>query len=319
MHIKRQIQLIVMVLGMLFLVSCTKEQYVPNNTMQIYFFDATKNELVGENLPDEFFKLTSEQEKVAYIISKLKENKSNLLTPLQIGPEMPIEDDTTSINIKDRVVNIDFTNKYTELSPQQKIGMRASIVYSLTELDFIDAVGFSVEQTPLTTATGKMVGTICRSDINKDTLIPSPATTTYVLNVYFANKEGKLVKEVHSIRGSDSSKEEKLIIEELIQGPKSDQLFATVPKNMKVNTADTLNGVCQVDLSFDPKAKFFDKEGAKERMIYSIVNSLTELPQVKKVIISIDGQEEVSFTSDIELPKTFERSEAYISQEQSPS
>lgn len=52
-------------------------------------------------------------------------------------------------------------------------------------------------------------------------------------------------------------------------------------------------------------------------MIYSIVNSLTELPQVKKVIISIDGQEEVAFTSDIDLPKTFERSERYISEENS--
>ena len=38
---------------------------------------------------------------------------------------------------------------------------------------------------------------------------------------------------------------------------------------------------------------------------------------MKKVIISIDGQEEVEFTSEIDLPKTFERSEAYISQEES--
>lgn len=316
MKSKRIVCILLCIVMMVIGVGCSKESTAYTGEAQIYFFDATKNELVGEVLPEEFFKIKSEQEKVEFIISRLKENKSTLLTPLQIGPEMPIENDTTSINTKDRVVKIDFTSDYMELTPQQKIGMRASIVYSLTELDFIDGVDFYVEQTPLSTATGKLVGVIYRSDINKDALAPSPATTTYVLNVYFANKEGKLVKEVHSIRGSDSSKEEKLIIEELIQGPKSDELLATVPSDMKVNTADTLNGVCQVDLSFDPKAKFFNNDEKRTLMIYSIVNSLTELSQVKKVILSIDGQEEVEFTADIDLPKTFERSEAYISQEE---
>ena len=298
-------------------VGCQKESVNYNNEMQIYFFDASKNELVGEVLPLEFTKLLSEQEKVEYIISRLKENKTTLLTSLQLGPKMPIENDTTSINTKERVVKVDFTSEYNELTPQQKIGMRASIVYSLTELEFIDGVDFYVEQTPLSTATGKLVGVVYRSDINKDALVPSPATKPYVLNVYFANKEGKLQKEMHSIIVSNSSKEEKLVIEEIIQGPKSDELLPTVPKNTKVNTVDTLNGVCQIDLSFDPKDKFFKDDYTRTLMIYSIVNSLTELPQVKKVIISIDGQEEVAFTSDIDLPKTFERSERYISQENS--
>ncbi|MBE6022818.1 MAG: hypothetical protein E7231_06245 [Cellulosilyticum sp.] len=300
-------------------VGCKQDTVTYSNEMQIYFFDSTKNELVGEPLSDDFFRIASEQEKVEYIISRLKENKSTLLTSLQMGPTMPIESNTTSINTKDRVVKVDFTNEYDALTPQQKIGMRAAIVYSLTELEFIDGVDFYVEQTPLSTAIGKLVGIVYRSDINKDALAPNPATKSYVLNVYFADQEGKLVKEVHRIIGSDSTKEEKFVVEELIQGPKTDELLATVPSDMKVNTIDTLNGVCQVDLSFDPKSKFFKDDEAKTLMIYSIVNSLTELPQVKKVIISIDGQEEVALTPEIDLPNTFERSEAYINQKESTS
>lgn len=305
---------------LILLVGCGQEPInLSPDTLQIYFFDTSRNELVAEALPEEFMKLKSDQEKVSYIISKLKENRSTLLAALQMGPEMPIKNDTTSINAKSKVVNIDFTSAYLDLTPQQKIGMRASIVYSLTELDFIDGVDFYVEQIPITTATGKLVDVVYRSDINKDALAPSPATTTYVLTVYFADEMGKLVSEVHSIPGSDSSKVEKLVIEELIQGPKTDTLFPTLPSDMKVNTADTLNGVCQVDLSFDPQSKFFESEEKKTLMIYSIVNSLTELKQVKKVIISINGQEEVKLTSEIDLPKTFERSEAYLNQEESKS
>lgn len=302
-------------LTLMMCVGCQKKTTPPDNPISIYFFDSTKNTLVEETLPEEINQLQSKQDQVEYIISRLKENKSTLLTPIQIGLQMPIEENgTTSINTNEKTVKINFTSEYNDLTPQQKIGMRASIVYSLTQLEFIDSVDFSVEQMPLTMATGRPVGDMDTNDINTKTLEPNPATKSFILNVYFKNSEGKLVKEFHKIAGSNSSKEEKLVIEELIQGPKNDELSATVPKDLKINTIDILNGVCQLDLSFDPKSKFFKDETDKTLMIYSIVNSLTELSQIKKVILSIDGQDEIAFTSKINLPATFERSEDYISQ-----
>ena len=306
---------IVIVIG----VGCQKEQQVPQESMQIYFFDYSKNELVAEALPESFKKCKTDQEKVKFIIGLLKENKSILLSAMQLGAKMPIDGDTTSINANEKIVKINFTNDYNELTPQQKIGMRASIVYSLTQLDFINGVDFYVNQVPLATATGKTVGPINTDMIKKSAFNPSPATEYFVLNVYFANAEGKLEKEVHRFPASRSSKEEKLVIEELIQGPQSSERFATVPDDLKVNTVDTLNGVCQVDVSFDTKSKFFQDDEDRTLMIYSIVDSLTELSQVKKVILSIDGQEEVAFTSEIDLPKTFERNEDYISKESNPT
>lgn len=293
---------------------CNQEPIQTDQNLYIYFFDSTKNTLVEEVLPGEIKSLPSEQEQVKYIISRLKDNKSTLLTPVQIGIEMPIEGGTISINPKDKVVKINCTNAYYDLTPQQKIGMRSSIVYSLTQLDFIDSVEFYVDQIPLTTATGKRVAAMGVGDINTKALASSLATKSFLLNVYFRNNEGKLVKQLHKITASNSSKEEKLVIEELIQGPKNTELYATLPKDLKINTIDILNGVCQLDISFDTKSKFFKDEKDKTLMIYSIVNSLTELSQIKKVIISIDGQDEIAFTSEIDLPSTFERSEEYISQ-----
>ena len=303
---------------MLLLIAFTGCERIENrlvSSTKIYFFDTTRNILVSEVLPEEFAKLQDNQEKVKYIITRLKDNKSSVTTTLQAGPEMPIE----SQGIKDRVVTIHFSEAYNALTAVEKIGIRASLVYSLTELDFIDGVDFYIEETPLTTATGKFVGTVYPSNINKDVIDPNPATISHTLSVYFANEEGKLVKEEHSVRVSNPNAVEKTILDELIKGPNSDTLSRTVPSDMKVNDAKTTNGVCQIDISFDPKSKFFKDDRAKELMIYSIVNSLTSEPQIKKVVIFVDGKNDVQFTSDIDFTDTFERSESYISEEEKHS
>lgn len=303
---------------MLLLVAFTGCEKIENrlvSSTKIYFFDTTKSILVSEVLPEEFAKLQDNQEKVKYIITRLKDNKSSVTTTLQAGPEMPIE----SQGIKDRVVTIHFSEGYNDLTAIEKVGIRASLVYSLTELDFIDGVDFYIEETPLTTATGKFVGTVYPSNINKDVIDPNPATISHTLSVYFANEEGKLVKEEHSVRVSNPNAVEKTILDELIKGPNSDMLSRTVPSDMKVNDAKTTNGVCQIDISFDPKSKFFKDDKAKELMIYSIVNSLTSELQIKKVVIFVDGKNDVQFTPDIDFTDTFERSESYISEEEKHS
>lgn len=300
-----------LMLTILLLTACGSSVSEMTSTNHIYFFDSVKNTLVSEALPEEFRTLKDNQEKVKYIVARLKENKSIQVIAMQAGPKMPIE----NTELKERVVAIHFSEEYNTLTPQEKIGMRSSLVYSLADLDFIDGVEFYVGDTPLKTATGNIVGTIYPSNINKDVVDPNPATTPYTLSVYFANKEGKLVKEEHSIRVSNSNSIEKPLLEELIKGPNSDELTRTVPSDMKVKDASTVNGVCQIDLSFDPKSKFFDSNERKELMIYSIVNSLTSIPQIKKVVIFVDGKNDVEFTPDIDFTDTFERSDDYISEE----
>ncbi len=307
---KSLIIFLVLIVMMMNLSGCQETSYKIHPQNQLYFFDSSRGILVSEALPEEFFKLEDEQEQVKYIVGCLKENKSSQTTPLQSGPEMPIQ----NTSIKDKVVAIHFSDAYHTLSSQDKIGMRASLVYSLAELDFIDGVEFYINDTPLTTATGKIVGMVYPSSINKDILDPHPATTPYTLPVYFANKEGKLVKEEHSIRVSNPNSLEKPLLEELIKGPHSAELLPTVPSDMKIKDASTINGVCQIDLSFDTKSKFFTDHYSKELMVYSIVNSLTSLPQIKKVVIFVDGKNDVEFTPDIDFTDTFERSENYISQ-----
>lgn len=302
-------------------IGCSRQTHSAQNTgePQIYFFDQMRNELVAEPLGEGFKKQESPQEKVEYIINRLVENKSTQLVTLQNTVAIPylrtnMADDLTD----DPTVKFHFTRDYYDLTPAQKLGMRASIVYSLTALDFIQGIDFYVEDKPLITSTGEAVGTIYPGRIKTDVLDPNPATKPYTLSLYFANAEGKLEKEEQSSLVSDSALLEKLIIEKLIEGPSVEGLSSTLPHDVKVNEVEVTNGVCQVDLSFDPKSKFFTSEEKKELMIYSIVNSLTELPQIKKVVIFLEGQRGIEFTDEIDFGDFLERRESYINQKSKP-
>lgn len=298
------------------LTGCVPHQSKSEDRQQkIYFYDETRNDVVSETLGEAFNALKSPQEQVEYIINQLIENKTTQLTTLQNTTPIPYLRANISEDLKeDPTVKFHFTEAYYHLTPAQKIGMRTSIVYSLTALSFVNGVDFYVEDVPLTTATGKTVGVIYPSQIKMDVLDPNPATTPYTLSLYYANDKGKLEKEVRGVLVSDAASVEKLLIEELMNGPSVDGLKATMPKDVKVNEVKVANGVCQVDLSFDAKDKFFSDDRQRELMIYSMVNSLTDLPPIKKVVIFLNGQSGIPFTKDIDFGDIIERSENYISQ-----
>ena len=302
----------VFVLGLVLTGCQSSSLKVKSNSQKIYFFDQTRNELVTEPLGDDFKGLKTPKEQVEYIIDRLVANKTTQLTTLQNSKPIPYLETKIEDN---HIIKFQFTTAYNNLTPTEKIGIRASIVYSLAELESIDGVDFYVEDIPLMTATGQTVGVIYPYQIKREVLDPNPATTPYTLYLYFLNEDGLLEKEMHGVVVSDSTAVEKLVIEELIKGPSTEGLQPTLPSDVKINEVSISPGTatCYVDLSFDTKSKFFTSDKKKEMMIYSIVNSLTELQQIKKVVIYLDGQSGI-FTSDIDFSDILERSEEYISQ-----
>ncbi len=309
---------ILLLFALISLTGCKKSIGIVDSTPKVYYFDTFKNELVGQTLSEEFVELNDEQEKSQYIIQMLvasqteQENQGTLT-------RKPVPIESAINNASDKNIQIYFKQEYRDLTPNEQIGVRASVVYSLTQLDSVDSITFYIEEQPLTSSSGKIIGPITKSNIKLSALAPNPVITLYTLSLYFVNDEGELVKEERGISVSDQESIEKSLIQELIKGPNSEQLKPSLPPNIKVNEAVTVNGVCQVDLSLDLKSKFFNSEEDKERMLYAIVNSLTEItdiarnaPKIKKVAFLIDGKSDIEFTQDIRLRDTFERNEEYI-------
>lgn len=310
--------IILLLFLMLSLSGCTKSTEIIDSVPKVYYFNNTKNELVAQELSQEFNDLADDQQKLQYIIKMLTSNKEQQGTANSIVTKsLPIMSAISNTN--DKNVQIYFNEEYNDLTINEKIGARASVVYSITQLDSIQNVSFFIEDQPLTASTGKIIGPISKANIKLNALAPNPVVTLYTLPLYFVNNEGELVKEERGISVSNPESIEKSLIEELIKGPSSKQLSPSLPPNVKINEVITVNGVCQVDLSLDLKSKFFNSDKDRERMLYSIVNSLTEIteltnnvPKIKKVAFLIDGKSDIKFTQDIQLRDTFERNEEYI-------
>ena len=78
---------------------------------------------------------------------------------------------------------------------------------------------------------------------------------------------------------------EKDVINRLIQGPFEDGYFRTLPANLQVISISVKDKICYVnfDSSFLTDALSIDGN----LIVYSIVNSLTELPDVQRVQMCI--------------------------------
>lgn len=94
-------------------------------------------------------------------------------------------------------------------------------------------------------------------------------------------------------------------MEELIRGPANEETYPTINPETKVNNVTVQDGVCYVNLSESFLTQMTNV--TSEVTIYSITNSLVELPNVNKVQISINGDTSGTYREKIPFSTIFER------------
>lgn len=118
-----------------------------------------------------------------------------------------------------------------------------------------------------------------------------------IICLYFKNIEtNSLIAEAKCIDVKDLSKDPyTYLINLLITGPESEKLESAIPEGTKVNSCTLKGNTVYVDLS----KEFIDNAPAgieeESMVIYSIVNTLTELNEVSSVKFLINGEENKSF------------------------
>lgn len=132
-----------------------------------------------------------------------------------------------------------------------------------------------------------------------------------IVTLYFLDNEEKVKSESRLIDSKELLRNPYLtLISMLIEGPKDENLKASIPKNTKVIDAK-LNKKC---VTINLSKEFVDEADGdvfqKSNMIYTIVNTLTELNEVQSVKFLIDGEEVKGFEEDsINLTNEFARTE----------
>lgn len=118
-----------------------------------------------------------------------------------------------------------------------------------------------------------------------------------IVSLYFINKENnKLNPEAHllDIKEIINNPYERLI-QLLIEGPKSDKNKKIMPENTKLNKCYLEKDCVTLDFSIEFLNYVKENSQEKENLINCIVNTLTELSEVNKVKIVIDGKEQEEF------------------------
>ena len=231
---------------------------------------------------------------------------AQLPVKLEYIPPLAGKFELLGYSLDNGTLTLSFDEHYKEQSPIEEVLTRAAIVRTLTQIEGIDYVTMTAKEEPITDNLGNVIGAM-----SQDTFIDNAGNeiNTYEqvkLRLYFANETGDKLIETNR-RGVYSSNiaMEKLVIEQLIKGPNAEDIYPTVNANTKVISVNVKDGTCYVNLDEN-----FLKQTTgvnAEVTIYSITNSLVELPNINKVQISINGDTNYMFCESISLTNVFER------------
>lgn len=225
---------------------------------------------------------------------------------------IPNDVEVTDYSLDGALLSIYFDSDYNNMNAVEEVLCRAAVVRTMTQIDGVDCVTFYVGDAPLSDTKGNIIGSM-----NQESFIENPgeqinSIQNTSLTLYFSNEEGNgLVKETREdVYYSGNISLEKLIMEQLLGGPQMEGAKSAIPEGTKLLTVSVVEGVCYVSL--DDTFRNQDYKVNEAVVIYSIVNSLTELPTISKVQISVKGDTSGVYRDSFELSQMYDRNLDYV-------
>lgn len=271
----------------------------------IYYVDKDIKKIV----PKEYeIKSQSEDEKLEELLEQLKLNTEDIDIIKAIPDEVRVDD----YYLDDGVLVISFNSGYTSMKKEREVLTRAAIVMTLTQLSNISYVSFSVSGVPLAMSNGEIIGNMQASDFADNLNSNKRVYNTEKFTIYFANQSGsKLVKYDFEAEYSNDMSREQVVLNKLISGPGEEEGYTrTLPSNVQIVSVMTMDNICYITFGEN-----FLTEAANvsdDLVIYSIVNSLSEMSYIHKVQISVNGQVDAIYHGTISLAEPFTRNLDYI-------
>jgi len=212
------------------------------------------------------------------------------------------------------LLTLRFSADYNVASTVTEVLRRAAIVKTVCQLEDITAVEFYIASQPLLNFAGKPVGMLTEKDFIDSTGENTEFYHEAKVTVYFAGASGDALVDVNlNIIYDGTMSTERLVLQQLMDGPISEGMIPIIPKGTVLNKVTIRDGICYVDFN----EKFMEKreEITPEVAVYSIVNSLTELSNVYKVQFLINGTARKTYYH-LDFSQTFERNLEIVEGEQ---
>ena len=277
-----------------------RQQDVDGKLYNIYYVnnEETKN-IAGE--------YTTQTEDTEALLEELLSQLS--LVPSKFEYEAPLAGSFSLLGytLDNGKLTMNFDGDYRRMDSVKEVLTRAAIVRTLTQIQGIDYVSFTVQGELLTDSSGIAIGTMASDLFIDNAGNEINAYESVNLHLYFANEDGNgLVEENRrNVVYSSNISLEKLVVEKLVEGPASEGAYPTINPSTKIISVTIKDGICYVNLDENFLNQPYNISA--EVTIYSITNSLVELSNVNKVQITVNGETNLSYREKISLNEVFER------------
>lgn len=292
--------------GLILCTGCQKNSDEDYKGYYIFGLDANETRVAYE-------KYTPVSKETEELVEEFLNKMSN--KPEDVYMKKAVPDDVTIDNYvisEEGSLSLYFNSSYGNYTGVPEILRRAAIVKTLCQVPGVEDVQFYVAGQPLTTSNMEAVGIMTASQFIDNTGGETSYKQNATLNMYFSDYKGTALVEVPvEITYDATIPLEQLAIEQLMKGPYSIEginkksVLPTIPEGTRLNKVTIKENTCYVDFSSD----FLNKRKSitSDVAIYSVVNTLVELPAINKVQFSIDGGQVLEYSDTVGFGEPFER------------
>ncbi|MGN0322540.1 MAG: GerMN domain-containing protein [Oliverpabstia sp.] len=289
-----KIYLIILLILILCLSGCEEEQ--EKTVYQLYSVNYDKGIIEGNNY-------VTETEAVEQLAADMVEQISGQKEETGI---LPHQVKILGYELSGDILRLNFNCSYRKMGAVEEVLCRAAIVKNFVQFEGIRYVQFQIEGESLLDSRGKQVGLMNANSFLENSGKDITAYQYTELELYFTNAAGdKLLKEKRNVYYTSNSPIEKVVVEQLIRGPKEEGHFATLSSTTGILSVTQADGIAYVNLDQRFVTEALDIQ--QEIPVYSIVNSLIAAGNVQKVQISVNGDSKVVFRESMSLNQFYEK------------
>ena len=268
-------------------------------TTYVYYLNAKEDAIV----PVEYTITAADiGDQVNELIERLKSNIEESDYNCAIPKGVEVE----TVEMGDANLSLHFSREYSTLSTTREALLRAAVVKTMTQLEGIDTVTFFVQGDPLLDSAGNIITAMTKNSIIDDFDAAQESMALTTLALYYSNAEGDaLIREERKVHYNSSIPLEQVIMQYLAMQPSTEgarSIFVSYTKVLSITSSD---GVCYVDL--DSSVLTQENSISNDVLIYSIVNSLTELDSISHVRLGISNAGSAIVSDSSMIDGTYER------------
>lgn len=299
---RKQIMVVFILLMIISLGACSNKNDNASDdksVVDIYYLDTKTTGIVSEK-----YEIigTDKEEQVNELLFMLKKTPDNMVYKSALPENVTVKEAYFN---DDGSLTINFETTYTQLYGIPEVLCRVTIVKTLSQIPEVELIQFNVNGELLKDSNGEYVGLMTEEDF-----IDSTGADTNV-KLYFANEDGTaLIEYLTDINYTGVGTIEELVITQLINGPTEIGMQNTIPEGTILLNVNTKEAICYLDFN----EKFLEKlpNISDEITIYSIVNTLVELPNINKVQFTINSEVQKTYREGTAFDVSFERNLSLI-------